>query len=156
MKDIGKIINKSFEILEQKQYKDAAKFYFNKETAGKIFSALNDENYTNSGFDYVTCDNILCFMIGQLGYLESRMEEPLFEQQNLKYMMDLEKSIGYILANMSFEHGKHFASEDYVDNLNGKLLRTNFDKEKILEFNGRYDKFIEPFYDEHYYDKFGL
>lgn len=156
MKDIGKIINSSYLVMEQKQFKDAKKFLYNTETAKKIISALKSKEFTNSGFDYKTCEDILDFMIGQFGYLESRMEEPLFMKENLNYFIGLEASIGYILNNMSFEHGKHFASENFIDNLNGKLLKTNFDKEKLQEFNNRYDKFIEPLYDEKYYENYSL
>ena len=58
-----------------KNDKDEKKFLFNTETTKKIISALNSENFTNSGFDYITCKNILNFMIGQFEYIGTRLEE---------------------------------------------------------------------------------
>ena len=139
MKDIGKIINSSFHVMEQRQFKDAKKFMFESETTKKIIKALNSENFTNSGFDYKTSANLLDFMITQFEYVESRFEEPAFRKDNAEYLNGLDKAIGYILDNMSFEHGKRFASEVYIDKLNGKLLKAGYDKEKLQTFNKRYE-----------------
>ena len=139
MKDIGKVINKAYHILEIKKYKDADKYAFDTLTAKKILTILNSKDFANSGFDYKTCENILNFMAGQLAYVESRIEEPLFMQQNLKYMSDLYNSIEYLLNNMQFGHNGILASADYMDNINKKMHKTRFDTKILSNFNKRYN-----------------
>jgi len=141
MKDIGDIINNLYQILEQKKYKNEKLYYFNQELTKKIIKTINSEKYINSGFDYKTCENILNFMIGQFGYFEERMEEPSFAKQNLQYWADIEKSITFMLENMSFEHDYKLADRDYINNINKKLLSTRFDRDLLNNFNKRYGEY---------------
>ena len=144
MKDFGAIVKKLYKHYENEEltsvvgyHSSPEKFYNNSVATKKLIAALKSENMKDSGFDWVECDQLLSFLIGQRDFYEEKAEDYGFTKKDLDYMIGMGDVIDYMLKNMELDHNGKAIDENHVAYINKSMHRIRYDKDVLNDFNER-------------------